>query len=499
METAVDLPVIRTTTKVAPRRLVVILGVPIDVITMDEALERIGTFVKTGRKTGRTYQIATVNADFIVNAIKDPEIRYILQEADLATADGMPIVFGANVLGVNLGDRVTGADMIPLLAKRAAQEGYSIYFLGAAPGVADRAAELLKAQYPALKVAGVCSPPFSPILEMDPSIIGRIKATNPDILLVAFGNPKQEKWIAMHRYELNVPVMIGVGGTLDFIAGSSARAPRWMQKTGLEWLHRLAQDPKRLWRRYVVDFAVFGSFLMRQIWLMKRFGNLPVTLPVSEGFIVNGAGVLHVQGTLSIANLTIFSEQAQNLISQTNKLVVDFSQADFVDSSAVGTLVHLTKELRAIHGELYLISVPPKILKTFEMLHLEKYFNIQNRLEDILYQGKSIRELQQSNAGAQQVAVIKGISWRVIHTPRRIDASNANLFHQECLAAFEQSANLLLDFADTTMIASAGLSVLADLYRKTESSQRRLLIKRVDKDVLQIFKMVRFDRFLQIE
>ncbi len=137
------------------RNLVILLGVPVDAISMDEALDRIAAFVRVGRRTGRTYQVATVNADFLVNAIKDPEIRHILQEADLATADGMPVVAGANVLGVKLGDRVTGADMIPLLAERAAREGFSIYFLGAEAGVAARAAEILKERHPALQVAGV--------------------------------------------------------------------------------------------------------------------------------------------------------------------------------------------------------------------------------------------------------------------------------------------------------------------------------------------------------
>ncbi len=478
----------------------IILGVPVDAVTMEEALDKIAAFVEVGRRTGRTHQIATVNADFLVNATKDPEIRHILQEADMATADGMPIVMGSNLLGVGLNDRVTGSDMIPLLAQRAAREGHSVFFLGGEPGVAARAAEILKQKNPDLIVAGVYSPPFRPVLDMDPSIVTRVREARPDILLVAFGNPKQEKWIAMHRYDLRVPVMIGVGATLDFIAGSAVRAPRWMQKTGLEWMHRMVQDPRRLVKRYVTDFFVFGSFLARQLWLMRRFGTLPVTLPIDEELVVNGVGVLRTQGVLSVANLAPFAEHAAELMERANQLVIDFSQVDYIDSAAVGTLVHLTKEMRAGGGELYLVEVPPKIQKTLELLHLEKYLNVQGRLEDILYQGKNIRRTGHSaTTDLHSMILIDGEPWKVVHAPFCIDASNASQFRAECLTVIEEPQNLLIDFTNTTMVASAGLAVLADLHRKAQPLRRRVLLKGVGKDVLQILRLAKFDQFLHIE
>ena len=207
------------------RKLLIILGIPIDDLTMPEALERLDDFIRIGRATGRSHQVATVNADFVVKALDDPELRGILQEADMATADGMPLVWGARLLGVDLAGRVTGADMVPALAERASEKGYRMYLLGAAPGVAARAAEILQARHPALQIVGVASPPYGSILEMDPAIVNGVRTARPDILLVAFGNPKQEKWISMHSRTLSVPVMIGVGGTLDFIAGVTRRAP----------------------------------------------------------------------------------------------------------------------------------------------------------------------------------------------------------------------------------------------------------------------------------
>ena len=169
------------------RRLLVILGTPIDEVNMDEALSRMEHFVAVGRATGKTHQIATVNADFVVKALRDEQLRHILQNADMATADGMPLVWGARLLGVPLAGRVTGADMVPALAERAAERGYSIYFLGAAPGVAERAVDVLKERHPALRVAGIDAPSKElPFPAVTPLFSLRIRVRpSPDILLVA--------------------------------------------------------------------------------------------------------------------------------------------------------------------------------------------------------------------------------------------------------------------------------------------------------------------------
>src|SRR4029079_1276879 len=157
------------------RKLLIILGVPVDDLNMSEALERLEEFIKIGHATGKSHQVATVNADFVVNSLHDPELRRILQESDMATADGMPLVMGARLLGVPLADRVTGADLVPALAERAAQKGYSIFLLGARPGVAARAGQILQSRYPGLKIVGIISPPNTSVLEMDQSILDEVK------------------------------------------------------------------------------------------------------------------------------------------------------------------------------------------------------------------------------------------------------------------------------------------------------------------------------------
>lgn len=366
------------------RKLLIILGTPIDDINMSEALDRIEDFITTGRVTGKGHQIATINADFVVKSLHDAELRRILQEADMATADGMPLVWSARLLGVPIEGRVTGADMVPALAGRAAQKGYSLYFLGAAPGVAQKAAEILQQQYPSLKIAGIAAPSPEEVQAEDSTIIAECKAVNPDILLVAFGNPKQEKWIYRHAHELGIPVMIGVGGTFDFIAGVTKRAPYWMQQCGLEWVYRLLQQPGRLWKRYTTDFFGFGYFFLWQWWVMRQKGPTTPLLPTSELITVRETVIMNVQGRLDRSNQATFMEKAYRALAEQPYLIINLAQTEFLDSSAIGTLVALCKQAREKGGNLWLTNVPATIRQVFTLLRLDQFFAICHTVEDAL-------------------------------------------------------------------------------------------------------------------
>lgn len=366
------------------RKLLIVLGVPVDDLTMPAALDRLDSFVQTGRATGRTHQVATINTDFVVKALDDPELRQTLQECDMATADGMPLVWGGRMLGVPLEGRVTGADLVPALAARAAERGYSLFLLGAAPGVAERAAAALRAQSPDLQIAGILAPPVQPLDQMDPAIVTSIRAAKPDILLVAFGNPKQEKWIARHAAELGVPVMIGVGGTLDFLAGRMRRAPLWMQRAGLEWLFRLLQEPGRLWRRYVVDSAAFGYFFARQWWLLRHRPVLQPVIPRSDTIVMEQVAILRLHGRLDINGAPAFHERALAALDGARHLVIDLKQATFLDSAALGALVGLAKLARERGGSFALAAAPPPIARILELVRLNRFFTMYEHVEQAL-------------------------------------------------------------------------------------------------------------------
>ena len=219
-----------------------ILGVNVDAVTMAEAVAH----VTEAMDVRANVMIATANAEMIMRATHDEELRDILNAAALVVPDGAGTVWAARHLGHAMPERVAGYDLAQELLRRAPAEGRRIYFFGAAPGVAEKAKEKAEQLYPGIEIVGVRNGFFSPA--DNAAIITEIKAAHPDLLLVALGVPKQEKWIAAHLAELDVPAAIGVGGTLDVMAGVMKRAPYWMQKAKLEWLFRGLMQPKRAGR-----------------------------------------------------------------------------------------------------------------------------------------------------------------------------------------------------------------------------------------------------------
>jgi len=216
------------------------------------------------------HYVVTANVDFLVQALTDAELRRILVEAHLVLCDGMPIVWASKWLGNPLPERVAGADLVPELIRVAAQRKQRLFFLGATSEANDAAVANVRRKFPGAVIAGHYSPPFRPMAEMNHAeIIERVRETNPDLLFVAFGCPKAEKWIASVYHELGVPVVIGVGATIDFLAGRVKRAPLWAQRYGAEWIYRLCQEPRRLFWRYARDLRHFSWELTKQLRLMK--------------------------------------------------------------------------------------------------------------------------------------------------------------------------------------------------------------------------------------
>ena len=232
-----------------------ILGIRVDNVTYGEALARMEEFIADGRP----HLVATVNPEFIMTAQRDPRFAKILNEAHLTLPDGQGLIWAARLLGAPLRERVTGVDTVLRLAELSAERGYRLYLLGAAEGVAAAAARELESRFPGLEIAGTFA--GSPALAEDDQAVERIRRTRPDVLLVAYGAPHQEAWIHRNLVHLPVPVCMGIGGALDFISGKTKRAPRWVQRLGLEWLHRLAHEPWR-WRR-MMTLPRFALLVLR--------------------------------------------------------------------------------------------------------------------------------------------------------------------------------------------------------------------------------------------
>jgi len=244
-----------------------ILGVAIDRVTMAQALDRAEALMGGSRPA----QLLTPNVDHLMRCRRDPLLRAAYEAGELVVADGMPLVWAARYLGTPLPERVAGSDLTPLLCGRAAEGGYPVFLMGGLPGAAEGAARVLRARHPDLLLAGVECPPigFERDAALERALLDRIRTSRPALLVVALGSPKQEVWIHRHKERLGVPLSIGVGATLDFMAGLVRRAPRLFQKTGLEWFWRLLTEPRRLWRRYLVDDLPFFWHVLRE----KRAGR----------------------------------------------------------------------------------------------------------------------------------------------------------------------------------------------------------------------------------
>jgi N-acetylglucosaminyldiphosphoundecaprenol N-acetyl-beta-D-mannosaminyltransferase len=250
-----------------------ILGVSVDRVGMDEALRRMERFVEERLP----HRIVTVNLEYLRHARNSPGFREALAAADLAVADGVPLLWASRLYRRPLQERIAGVDLVDRCAGLAAAKGYRVFFLGAGPGVARSAAQVLQVRYPGLEVVGAYSPPmgeFSP--EEEQRICEAIAAAEPDILLVALPTPRQELWNHANVRHWNVPVVIGVGAAFDMLSGAVPRAPRWMQRSGFEWLFRLFLEPRRLWKRYLVhDTTVMLRILISRITSKRTSPQAP--------------------------------------------------------------------------------------------------------------------------------------------------------------------------------------------------------------------------------
>ena len=211
--------------------------------------------------------VVTPNADHVVNLERDPALRAAYAAADLVIPDGMPVVWASRLLGTPVRERVTGSDLMPRLCELAAERRLKVFLLGGADGVAARAADNLVRTHPQLVVAGIACPPrgFERDREQDARIVQAVRDSGADLVFVCLGSPKQEVWMSEHLARFDKGVFLGVGAAIDFCAGTLRRAPAWMQQAGLEWLYRLAKEPRRLIGRYTRDLYFF-VLVAREMW-----------------------------------------------------------------------------------------------------------------------------------------------------------------------------------------------------------------------------------------
>ena len=466
---------------------VAILGIPFDPVTSADALEQIDAMIASRRP----HYVVTANVDFLVQARQDVELRRILIEADLVLCDGTPLLWAARWLGNALPERVAGSDLAPRLLERAAERGHRVFFLGAGPGVAAEAAARLQREFPSIQIVGHYSPPIAALLDMDhANVVERIRAAAPDILLVSFGCPKQEKWIAMHYRALGVPVCMGVGATIDFLAGRVKRAPAWMRRTGCEWLFRLWQEPRRLYRRYAQDALEFLPALAAQRWRMMRRGT-PVSaaaiapVPAVE-FRVFDAGTEFTRETLQQDGA-----QWSSLATCSSHSIVDLSRAQRIDAAGVAFLVQCRRALRQRTRELVILGASPHVRAALETVRLAEFFTFANTLsearEAIASVGGSAVVLDEAN---------RRVAWNGEVTAVNVDEVWRLTSESVQRHAAAGAIAVSVDLAQLRFIDSAAVGMMLRLKKWAQALPVQVLFMRPQPNVRNVLRLARLDLLL---
>lgn len=322
--------------------LCMVLGLPFHALTMGETLADCSAML---RDHSTPHYVVTANLDFAYQASRDDCLRDFIFEADLILCDGLPLVWLSRLVGTPLPERVAGADVIPRLLEQCAEEGTSIFFLGSDAQTMTEARGILTERHPGLRIVGHLSPPVGKVQDWDDgSVRACVKKAAPDLLLVALGCPKQEQWIARNYRALGIPLTIGIGASLDFIAGKESRAPKVMQKIGLEWFWRMSGNPSRLAKRYAADLL----FLFRAGWGQWKASR------IASGRPVKSEGVLFPQNLKD--NTVIFnwigeavgggSQPLPEAGAGVEMILCDCSKVSRLDASGLGDLAALARRAR---------------------------------------------------------------------------------------------------------------------------------------------------------
>lgn len=481
------------------------LGVPVDNLSKQETVAKVMGFIDQYAIDKTPRLVATLNVDFLVNSLgfspskpRHPELLNILRNADLITADGFPIVLLSKISGYPLKERVTGADLVPALAAKAAQTGKSIYLLGGAQGSAEKAATKLTTDYPGLVIAGTSAPMIATEGENmmdwcqdDAKIVSAINDSKADILLLALGNPKQELWFNRNKHRLLVPVSIGVGGTFEFLIGMVSRAPLWMQNNGMEWLYRIAQDPKRLIKRYtigLIKLAVLSRPLLNARIQRHCQSKIDRVLRRRSNTDTTPEWRLHWSSkddclvTLRLP-MTVSREYMENLVLSFDQQVMtetsyrtcllDFSQVKKIDMAANEAFAVLARKLSALNSTALIVGMSKRICRdlsharVMDLASPKTLNNTSGAIDSYSNQHSTSNRICKSYVVENSVllclaGVIEGVKL-------------ANLGIEECMLDAGRDRDIIVDLRQVEQIDSTAISLLFKLVL----AEKNGLIKRI--------------------
>lgn len=434
--------------------------------------------------------MVTANLDFAAQASGDVELQRILVEAELVLCDGTPLVWASRLAGKPLRERVAGSDLVPQLAAHAERRGYKIFLLGGEPHILEAAAKNLGEKHPLLPPVKYYSPPFASLQDIDhAAILERLQEARPDILLVAFGCPKQEKWISMHYRTLGIPCCIGVGATVDFLAGKVSRAPAWIAKLGLEWVYRLSQEPKRLIGRYWKDICFLISQTGRELRVARATRSLPPP-EAMENTELPGVEVLAWKGAISPGEM-----ENNPLPTMTAPFAIDLSGVARVDSRGLGMMLRLIREAWTAGVAGCFLAPSPAVRMVVEVTRLERILPMAANREEA-----GVLLAREGTALGLQPLFEEETSRLGFQLPQRLTAENVEAFGKVIKQSWEEhpkARRIAMDFSQTTFIDSSGLGLLLRIHRMTAARPGGgLEILHLHENIKNVIRLARLENLL---
>ena len=518
--------------------VILILGIPIDNLTMDETVDQIFNMINTYELDERPKLVATVNVDFLVNTLKwfsrkprHPELLDILRRANLVTADGMPLIWLSKLIGTPLKERVAGADLVPRLAKEAAKQNKSIYFLGGSGDVGKQAAEILKRKNKDLIIAGTNSPfvhvqgeEIEYAHNTDLQIVDRINKSGADILLIAFGNPKQEIWFQRNKNQIKTAVTIGIGGTFEFITGSVSRAPTWMQKFGLEWIFRITQDPKRLWKRYFIGLLKFSFMILpvicyykyrrflfkfskkdkiseKKFQSIKSTGSTDSSIRALKLQIIKNTGptdssirAITLPNLFDASTVEQIRDEMQKIVRLNSNIVLDFEEVNFIDSSGLGYIVRLWRLAQKEKKGLYITGIKQSAKRVFKLTRVIDLF------KDKICSDSSevINKIQESSKSPFYYLVHTKKDYTMVSLFGTLDADQMQIIDLKRVFDNIQDSNCILDLTKLTFVDSSGVMFFLKINKHVLKHNKTCILFGLQDNVRQMFKIIRLIKLFKI-
>lgn len=486
------------------------LGIPVDNLSLQDAVDRIVAMTKD--HNGKTHLVSTLNVDFLVNSLgyaftrpRHPELLNVLRSSDMVTADGFPIIWLSKIVGKPLKQRVTGSDLTPALATRAAKEGLSLFLLGGAEGVAAAAANSLQLANPKLKIAGTSAPFVNtqgPALKDfaadDEALLKNINSSGTDILLVGLGNPKQELWFNRNRHKLQVPVAIGVGGTFEFITGTVKRAPRWMQKCNLEWLFRITQDPARLWRRYATGMIKLGVLTAPLIYYRAKESVFYRRAAATEAPNIVWQSVWSSRNQ-SLAALRLprlvsarYLEQLVSSLQQEHASMalrlLDFSNVKHIEIAGHQEFFRLAQLLTNPQNDISVLGVPKavkRLLGACRILDVVGENHNGNTLSTLSY---SPHDKHAQETGCKSYVMS---NTALMFLSGRVNGEGlAGIGFVECLLHAARDRTCIVDLRNVTLLESTAIAELEPLIASHQTTgDGAIMVSGADANARQMFRM----------